>query len=219
MWCLHALTSTYVQPRIAGPFLLHSLDNKLVTFTSPWSSANENIHYICKVCNHWLRHGRCLHSKVSWPGVHRLHGVVFVSINGSSVNLLLIVPNEDDNSWRVVRNRKGAMMVCNIDIRYRADSSVAPSQWETTLLCNDVSHWLGATLESALRYINISDSRHVYSVECVSKIKSILFYANVRPWTCIIDLLPLNHGTTKLIPWYLINIHNLVEDCISVNIM
>ena len=33
---------------------------------------------------------------------------------------------------------------------FRADSSFASSQWETTLLCNDVSHWLGANLESAL---------------------------------------------------------------------
>ena len=31
-----------------------------------------------------------------------------------------------------------------------ADSRLAPSQWETALLCNDVSHWLGASLESAL---------------------------------------------------------------------
>ena len=31
----------------------------------------------------------------------------------------------------------------------RADSRFAPSQWET-LLCNDVSHWLGASLELAL---------------------------------------------------------------------
>ena len=27
----------------------------------------------------------------------------------------------------------------------------APSQWETALLCNDVSHWLDASLESALK--------------------------------------------------------------------
>ena len=27
---------------------------------------------------------------------------------------------------------------------------LAPSQWETALLCNDVSHWRGANLESAL---------------------------------------------------------------------
>ena len=33
---------------------------------------------------------------------------------------------------------------------YRDDSRFAPSQWETTLLCKDVSHWLGASLESAL---------------------------------------------------------------------
>ena len=32
----------------------------------------------------------------------------------------------------------------------RADSRFVPSQWETALLCNDVSHWLDASLESAL---------------------------------------------------------------------
>ena len=30
------------------------------------------------------------------------------------------------------------------------DSRFVPSQWEAALLCNDVSHWLGASLESAL---------------------------------------------------------------------
>ena len=35
----------------------------------------------------------------------------------------------------------------------RVDSRVAPSQWETALLCNDVSHWLGASLESALHTV------------------------------------------------------------------
>ena len=34
----------------------------------------------------------------------------------------------------------------------RADSSFAPSQWEMALLCNHSSHWLGANLESFLRY-------------------------------------------------------------------
>ena len=33
----------------------------------------------------------------------------------------------------------------------RADSRFVPTQWETALLCNDVSHWLGASLESALQ--------------------------------------------------------------------
>ena len=33
----------------------------------------------------------------------------------------------------------------------RGDSRLAPSQWETALLRNDVSHWLGASLESVLK--------------------------------------------------------------------
>ena len=37
----------------------------------------------------------------------------------------------------------------------RADSWFEPSQWETVLLCNDISHWLGANMESAL-YWNAS---------------------------------------------------------------
>ena len=32
--------------------------------------------------------------------------------------------------------------------KHRADSRFVPSQWETVLLCNDVSHWLGASPES-----------------------------------------------------------------------
>ena len=36
---------------------------------------------------------------------------------------------------------------------YRTDSRFAPSQWEMALLCNDISHWLGASLESALCYV------------------------------------------------------------------
>ena len=38
-------------------------------------------------------------------------------------------------------------------VRNRADSRFALSQWETALLCNDVSHWLGASLDSTLRNI------------------------------------------------------------------
>ena len=34
----------------------------------------------------------------------------------------------------------------------RADSRLAPSQWKTSLQSNTVSHWLGANLESVLKY-------------------------------------------------------------------
>ena len=40
-----------------------------------------------------------------------------------------------------------------IQVSHRADSRFAPSQWETTLLCNNVSHWLGTNLQSALSHI------------------------------------------------------------------
>ena len=33
---------------------------------------------------------------------------------------------------------------------YRADSRFAPSQWEAALLCNDISHRLAASIESAV---------------------------------------------------------------------
>ena len=33
---------------------------------------------------------------------------------------------------------------------FRADSRFSPSQWETALLSNDVSNWLGASLKSSL---------------------------------------------------------------------
>ena len=36
--------------------------------------------------------------------------------------------------------------------QYRADYRLAPSQWETLLQSNPVSHWLGTNLESALPY-------------------------------------------------------------------
>ena len=47
----------------------------------------------------------------------------------------------------------------------RAQSGFAPSQWETVLLCNDVSHWLGVSLKSAL-----------YQVCYVSRFRPSSFY-------------------------------------------
>ena len=35
-------------------------------------------------------------------------------------------------------------------ISIRADSRLVPSQWETLLQCNALTHWLGANLQSAL---------------------------------------------------------------------
>ena len=40
-----------------------------------------------------------------------------------------------------------------IRTKFRADSRLVPSQWETSLQNNAVSHWLGANLESALKFM------------------------------------------------------------------
>ena len=48
-------------------------------------------------------------------------------------------------------------------VKHRADSRFAPSKWETALLCNDVSHLLGTSLESTLKYILIPDFQISYS--------------------------------------------------------
>ena len=42
----------------------------------------------------------------------------------------------------------------------RADYRFAPSQWETALLCNDVSHWMGANLES-IKMVPLLDPLHM----------------------------------------------------------
>ena len=39
---------------------------------------------------------------------------------------------------------------------HRTDSRLAPSQWETSLQSNAVSHWLGASLESVLRQFSLT---------------------------------------------------------------
>ena len=39
--------------------------------------------------------------------------------------------------------------------KHRVDSRFAPSKWGMALLCNDVSHWLGTNLESALKTVPV----------------------------------------------------------------
>ena len=45
---------------------------------------------------------------------------------------------------------------------YMADSRFAPSQWEMPLLCNGISHWLGASLESA-QCIYIKEAKWLFA--------------------------------------------------------
>ena len=70
--------------------------------------------------------------------------------------------------------QKFNMYLCSASM-YRADSGFAPSQWETALLCNAISHWLGASLQSALMYVVLT--RHL-PVNFVSGIAPALYMVN-----------------------------------------
>ena len=54
--------------------------------------------------------------------------------------------------WRQSWHHDNHRFSVTLSNQYRAgaDSRFALSQWETALLCNDVSYWLGANIESAL---------------------------------------------------------------------
>ena len=62
---------------------------------------------------------------------------------------------------------------------YRSDDSrFAPSQWETSLQSNAVSHWLGANLESYRRW----QQAFLYGIRIMVRRDLISFRANVGQW-------------------------------------
>ena len=67
---------------------------------------------------------------------------------------------------------------------YRADSWLAPSQWETSFQSNAVSHWLGTNLESALGCIM------VMAISCYVHVWLFIKY-NHKQVCCFISQLPL----------------------------
>ena len=63
---------------------------------------------------------------------------------------LHVAPSFLFQSWPIT-DLLTQLLLISTDAKSRADSRFAPSQWETALLCNDVSHWLGTSLESPLQ--------------------------------------------------------------------
>ena len=55
------------------------------------------------------------------------------------------------NSYLVSTAQRLSKNPCR-DTKFRADSELLPSQWEMSLQSNVISHWLGANLESALKF-------------------------------------------------------------------
>ena len=111
----------------------------------------------------------------------------------------------------------------------RADPRFAPSQWETSLLCNDISHWLGASLESALSSMqhrqqsfefefeysiamkivkHRSDSGPHFNINSIFSGMGIPIVKIRQSWDCLI-LISVNPSTSRMalyietIPWTL----------------
>ena len=67
----------------------------------------------------------------------------------------ILQPCTEPSIWQLIRQTEEVTAKSKMDFLWiwiicRADSKFAPSQWETSLQSNDVSHWLGTNLESAL---------------------------------------------------------------------
>ena len=70
-------------------------------------------------------------------------------------------------------------------VDYRDQSRYAPSEWETSLWCNDISHWLSAYLDWSLRLWLIVES---LSIDEANLLWSSLQWSN--------SFLPQSHPTT-----------------------
>ena len=80
-----------------------------------------------------------LHNGISYTG--KMVSFYWISPQLPRKSAQILLPN-----WQFYLPR----IVGPWDMYGRADSRLVPSQWETPLLRNTVSHWLGANLEAAL---------------------------------------------------------------------
>ena len=110
---------------------------------------------------YWFRHCQCSPRSMSpfgvtKPRIHKeLKCCVHITHFSQRKPLLSHMANTKatDALWRLRSQVTGGR---DIDRSLRADPRLAPSQWETSLQSNAVSHWLGANLESALSLLQSS---------------------------------------------------------------
>ena len=81
---------------------------------------------------------------------------------------------------------------------HRANSSFVPSQWEMALLCNNISHWLGTSLESTLTsQFAIIEGNLLVTCGLLSQKESNL-------WHYTFFLLTWKTSETQQVVWYAI---------------
>ena len=86
------------------------------------------------------------------------------------------------------------MIYAYIDIHYRDDFRIAPSQWETSLQSNGVSHWLGANLKSALYIIKNPWNKDIIEDAYTAVFDHICVLVWLEPWWWPTFI--LQHGIT-----------------------
>ena len=146
-----------------------------------------------------------LHTKHCFPGHHA--AVPPHNVDSPWQTFPLTTCNHSDIKWHL-RSLVTRLLVQKLSW---ADSMLAPSQWETSLQSNTVSHWLGANLESALLTIikhlssiqQIITSSHLHTKHCFPG-----HHAAVDiPWQTF-PLTTCNYSDTK---WHLRSLVNWIQ--------
>ena len=105
----------------------------------------ENMFYTCIICCLLQQINECLRKHIPLTETNMYnyyeHQVVIIQTG----LILGLCPADERRRYKVTPSLIGGRKP-----RIRADSRLVPSQWETSLQSNAVSHWLGANLESAL---------------------------------------------------------------------
>ena len=105
----------------------------------------------------WILNFRCIMKYIQSKGINSsiLHILFYRLFNViQNINLQLRI----SFSPKLYSNPSGKQQQSDVRIQGWFKICAQP-QWETTLLCNNVSHWLGASLESALGYNSILSSK------------------------------------------------------------
>ena len=99
---------------------------------------------------------------------------------GPSTVILKSVTSLSHDGWKAYWGENTCMYTVSVTnmIYNRDDSRFVPSQSQTALLCNDASHWLGASLQSALYSTCHSTRSHLCS-------EWFYFPQQCPSWRCI----------------------------------
>ena len=123
-------------------------------------SGLETLYDIIDHCHHWLMHwlidwAITWTNDASWILWHKLQwnltGNTIVYFHGNALEMSSARWQPFCSGLKLLNVISIKSMRCII-IHFRADSRLAPSQWETSLQSNGISHWLGVNLESALHF-------------------------------------------------------------------